>query len=114
MYGADTWTDGTNIYYSSGSNQYVLDKTTSTWSAKTWSGIDTFFGYNIWTDGDNIYYCDGSSSTYYSLSKTRGFGTAASKDSTDVVTVGSKDLITSGAVYSYVDTMITSALNAEY
>ena len=55
------WTDGTNIYYSSGTNQYVLDPATSSWSAKTWSGLSSFAGSSIWTDGTNIYYSDGSS-----------------------------------------------------
>ena len=36
-----------------------LDKTTSTWSTKTWNGLTNFNGYNIWTDGDNIYWSDG-------------------------------------------------------
>ena len=63
FYGANIWTDGTNIYYSysSGSNyQYVLDKSTSTWNTKTWNGYNYINGYQIWTDGDNIYYSDGS------------------------------------------------------
>ena len=50
------WTDGENIYYSNGSEQYVLDKSTSTWQAKTWNGLTNFNGDNIWTDGENIYY----------------------------------------------------------
>ena len=31
------WTDGDNIYFSNYSDQYVLDKSTSTWSTKTWN-----------------------------------------------------------------------------
>ena len=54
--GTNIWTDGDNIYYSNGSNQYVLNKATSTWSAKTWSGLTSFAAPYIWTDGDNIYY----------------------------------------------------------
>ena len=50
------WTDGDNIYYSHNSYQYVLDKSTLTWSSKTWSGLSSFDGRYIWTDGDNIYY----------------------------------------------------------
>ena len=56
IHGNDVWTDGDNIYYSFGSNQYVLNKSTSTWSTKTWSGLTSFNGTRIWTDGDNIYY----------------------------------------------------------
>jgi hypothetical protein len=36
--------------------QYVLDKSTSTWSTKTWTGLTELYGRYIWTDGDNIYY----------------------------------------------------------
>ncbi len=58
--GTNIWTDGKDIYYSSGSNQYVLHKATSTWSAKTWNGLTSFTGNSIWTDGENIYYSSGS------------------------------------------------------
>ena len=54
--GEFVWTDGENIYYSYGSNQYVLNKSTSTWTAKTWNGLSEFYGSYIWTDGTNIYY----------------------------------------------------------
>ena len=54
--GNGIWTDGTDIYYSSGSNHYVLDKATSTWTAKTWTGLTSFNGDYIWTDGTDIYY----------------------------------------------------------
>ena len=55
------WTDGDNTYYSSASsNQYVLDKATSTWSTKTWSGLTNFYGSRVWSDGTNIYSSDGS------------------------------------------------------
>ena len=47
------WTDGFDIYYSSGMNQYVLDKANHTWNTKTWNINIT--GGNIWTDGNNIY-----------------------------------------------------------
>ena len=54
--GYNIWTDGTNIYYSQGATQYVLDPATSTWSPKTWTGLSGFHGEAIWTDGTNIYY----------------------------------------------------------
>lgn len=44
----------------------------------------------------------------------KALGDAASKTSTSSVTQNSTDLITSGGVYSYVDTMITQALSASY
>jgi hypothetical protein len=55
------WSDGTDIYYSSNTTQKVLDKSTSTWIDKTWSGITykgnvAFDGNNIWSDGAHIYY----------------------------------------------------------
>ena len=50
------WTDGTNIYYSFNSEQYVLDLSTTTWVMKNWIGLTGFNGYYIWTDGTNIYY----------------------------------------------------------
>jgi signal peptidase I len=53
------WTDGDNIYYSNGSDQYVLNKLTSTWSVKTWNGLSSPDRQYIWTDGDNIYYSNG-------------------------------------------------------
>ena len=54
FYGNYIWTDGTNIYYSSSNEQYVLNG--DTWEAKTWNGLTSFFGDYIWTDGTNIYY----------------------------------------------------------
>ena len=53
------WTDGDNIYYSKDDDQYVLNKSTSTWSTKTWGGFSFDRGY-VWTDGDNIYYSKGN------------------------------------------------------
>jgi len=41
-------------------------------------------------------------------------GTAAAKAYTTSVSSGSTDLVTSGAVYSYVDSMITQAIQATY
>ena len=58
------WTDGTNIYYSNGSDQFVLNKSTNTWSTKSWNGVTNFRGDSIWTDGDNIYYSDGPGQQY--------------------------------------------------
>lgn len=63
FYGSCVWTDDTNIYYSNGSKQYVLDAATSTWSEKTWKGLTRLSGDHIWTDGEN-YYCSNSSSSY--------------------------------------------------
>ena len=54
------WTDGQNIYYSNGSEQYVLNKETSTWAVKAWNGLTSFKGEYVWTDGQNIYYSNAS------------------------------------------------------
>ena len=70
------WTDGENIYYSSGTTQKDFDKSTSTWSAKSWTGLTDFYGYNIWTDGENIYYSSGTSQ--YVLDKSTSTWSAKS------------------------------------
>ena len=67
FYGQAIWSDGTDIYYSNGSNQYVLNKSTSTWSTKSWSGLTSFEGIYVWSDGTDIYYSYGS--TQYVLDK---------------------------------------------
>ena len=66
--GADIWTDGDNIYYSYGINQFVLSKATSELVAKTWTGLTDIIGSSIWTDGENIYYSN--STTQFVLNKT--------------------------------------------
>ena len=69
--GENIWTDGDNIYYSYGLiNQYVLDKSTSTWSEKKWyNGGGHIKGSEIWTDGNNIY-CSDNFGNQYVLDKT--------------------------------------------
>lgn len=49
------WSDGINIYYSSGTTQKILNTSTGLWSTKTWSGRTNFSTANIWTDGETIY-----------------------------------------------------------
>ena len=68
FYGEYIWTDGENIYYSSSSSQYVLDKENSSWTAKTWTNLTNLNGRYIWTDGKDIYYSN--SSSQYVLDKT--------------------------------------------
>lgn len=58
--GFNIWTDGNNIYYSQGSNQYIIDVVTLTLIAKEWFGLPEFDGYGIWTDGNDIYYSNAS------------------------------------------------------
>ena len=66
--GYNIWSDGNNIYYSYNSDQYVLDKSTSTWSIKEWTGLTNFVGNRVWSDGDNIYYS--TSGSNYVLDKS--------------------------------------------
>ncbi len=54
------------------------------------------------------------SGAYDDLTGKPTLGTAAAKDFTTSVTSGSADVVTSGAVYTYVDTVITQALNGSY
>lgn len=58
--GRNIWTDGTNIYYSNGAQQYQLDKAKSTWSTKEWHGLTNFSGVDIWVKDNEIYYSSGS------------------------------------------------------
>lgn len=53
--GRYVWSDGTHIYYSKETEQYVLNG--DTWEPKTWEEV-TPDAYNIWSDGDNIYLSD--------------------------------------------------------
>lgn len=71
FFGNDIWTDGDNIYYSSGENQYVLDQTTDTQSTKTQNisdNINDILGTCIQTDGTDIYLSNGEDQ--YVLDKT--------------------------------------------
>ena len=62
------WYDGDTVYYSSGSDQYVLDKATSTWKPKTWYGLTSSYGYNFWSNGTDVFYSD--SSNHYILNRS--------------------------------------------
>jgi hypothetical protein len=68
--GNPIWTDGTDVYYSAGSDQYILNRATSTWESKTWEGMSSFYGSAVWSDGTDIY-CS-NSSTQKILNKTTG------------------------------------------
>jgi hypothetical protein len=45
-----------------------LDKSTSTWTNKTWNGFSYLYKSYIWSDNENIYYSD--SITQYVLDKS--------------------------------------------
>lgn len=63
--GKYVWSDGTNIYYSSGSSQYVLNRSNNTWSTKTWSGT------TVQLDGSYIWYNPYSNDWIYSNGSTQ-------------------------------------------
>ena len=56
------WTDGDNIYYSwyylSTGTNYILDKSTKTWSATTFGNYNLINGLDVWSDGKNIFASD--------------------------------------------------------
>ena len=52
-YGLHIWTDGDNVYYSKGTEQYVLKD--GIWEPIVWEGLAQFHGNGIWTDGRNLY-----------------------------------------------------------
>ena len=70
------WTDGTDVYYSSGTTQKVLDKANSRWINKTWSGVASanFYGQQIFSDGNSTYLSfydtTGEMASTYTLNKT--------------------------------------------
>lgn len=63
--GSNVWTDGEDIYYLSpySQNQYVLDKSTSTWNIIGNYGNMYINSRSIWTDGDNTYNSSGAQIT---------------------------------------------------
>ena len=53
--GCFVWSDNSHIYYSYGTDHYILDKESLTWVKKTWNGNNDFLGNSIWTDGTYFY-----------------------------------------------------------
>lgn len=95
------WTDGDNIYFSSGTNHYVLDKSTSTWESKSWNGLTNFGGSHIWTDGDDIY-CS-LDSIQYVLDKSTS--TWSTKTWSGSIPISATDIWTDGDnIYSSYET----------
>lgn len=58
------WTDGMKLFCSNGSENYVLDSSSTptvfNWNLISWTGIATLRGSNVWSDGTSIYYSSGS------------------------------------------------------
>ena len=57
---SNIWTDGTNYYYSKGTDQYIFDPENETFTPTTWTGLSSFDGNNVWSDGINYYYSNQS------------------------------------------------------
>ena len=113
FYGYNIWTDGSNIYYSESTTQYVLDKDTSTWTTKAWNGLSKFHGNRIWSDGENIYYSlyvSGSSNQQYVLDKvtstwtTKTWNGINTFDGYDIWTDGTNIYYSSGSTHYVFDT----------
>ena len=102
--GSNIWTDGTNIYYSAGALQYVLDVETSTWNKKTWNGVEPPFGGAIWTDGTNIYYSAGALQYVLDVEtstwKTKAWNGLTAFDSRYIWTDGTNIYSSSGSINS--------------
>jgi hypothetical protein len=60
--GVNIWSDGSNIYYSNDTKQYVLNG--DTWEPKVWKGRPKFQGRNIWSHGGNTYLAIGYGDDY--------------------------------------------------
>lgn len=60
--GYDVWTDGTELYYSHGSIQWVYDADNSEWKNKTWPF--TFNGRNV-IKIDNVFYIKTTYGSFY-------------------------------------------------
>ncbi len=58
--GLYTWSDGVNTYQSAGTDQYVWNKKTHTWTRKTWTGLSNFVASNIWRNGEDFYHSNNS------------------------------------------------------
>jgi len=110
------WTDGTDIFYSTGSTQLVYNKNTSTWSTKTWSGTTTIpertgFVKNLWyyTSGTRRYnyYSGGSSYYQYYLNGSSWNSTAQQLSSMSGEYVwhdGNNVYYSAGTTHKYFDT----------
>lgn len=73
LHGNDVWTDGEHVYYSTeiSAMEYVhlvLDKSTSTWSRKTFNGPQ-LNGRYVWYEGENVYWSYGTSPGQYVFDK---------------------------------------------
>lgn len=107
------WSDGTNIYYSGGYTQYVLDVSTSTWTTKTWNGLTILYGDQVWYDGTNFHYDRGTdhyildlSTSTWSAQTWRGF--TSNFTGNNVWSDGTNIYLDSGSTTHYVLDVSTS------
>lgn len=85
--GDKIWSDGTNAYYSGGSvsSQFVLDKETMTWNAKTWN-LSNIDGSYIWRSGSKIMHSTNVGNSNYYLDLKTGTWKFQSANNSDTVT----------------------------
>ena len=63
--GNHTWSDGSNIYYSNGTTQKILDKATSTWNDMNWGDkYPAADGRYVYSIGYDIWYNDSNGLSY--------------------------------------------------
>lgn len=61
-YGQFVWTSSIHTYYSYNAHSYVLNDDKTSWSNKSWTGLNgvTLEGGYMWSDGESTYYSNGS------------------------------------------------------
>lgn len=112
------WSDGTDIYYSRGTQHYILNRETDTWVSKTWNGLTNFDGSYIWSDGTNVYY-SASRNEQYVLDKststwnTKTWGTNIPMSGGNVWTDGTNVYYSNGQYQQYVLDKSTSTWNTK-
>lgn len=94
--GDNVWSDGSKLYCSSGSSQFVWNKSSSTWTNKTWNGMSSFTGSNIWSDGTNIYYSYHSTNSSYHYVLDKSTSTWSQKTWTGLTIFNGSDIWTDG------------------
>ena len=70
FYGSYIWSDGTDIYWSDGSETQRLTKEGG-WEPFQWNGLEYIDGNYVWTDGTNIYYSSNIGEHYVLYKETK-------------------------------------------
>ena len=69
IYGEQIWHDGSDTYYSYGTQQFKFNNITGKFDQITWVSAP-YFGRDIWHDGSDTYYSGGSKLEYIKLPTT--------------------------------------------